>query len=173
MLYAMHGDVSLIAGQRHSNRFVPLCPWACKRRTRRTGLPAGSAVLLPKSVALPTIVADAYYNADARRPEADAGTRTVIPVTIGTALDVSFARCVIVRVPDDHAAAAASAIASSVITTDHTHGLHERQIRTCVFAARIDVSCVCCAAGKQGARARQYRHYYFPHGFLRPLLPLS
>src|ERR1700736_3604781 len=50
MLYAMHGGVSLIAGQRHPNRFVPLCPWAppCKRRTRRAGLPAGSAVLLPE-----------------------------------------------------------------------------------------------------------------------------
>jgi hypothetical protein len=61
-----------------------------------SGLPAGSAVLLPESVALPTIVADAYSNADARRPEADASTRTVIPVTIGTALDISLARCVIV-----------------------------------------------------------------------------
>src|SRR6202158_1564529 len=50
MLYAMHGGVSLIADQRHRNRFVPLCPWApsCKRRTRRAGLPAGSAVLLPE-----------------------------------------------------------------------------------------------------------------------------
>src|ERR1700730_17173934 len=159
MLYAMHGDVSLIAGQRHRTRFVPLCPWACKRRPRRTGLPAGSAVLLPKSVALPTIVADAYSNADARRPEADAGTRTVIPVTIGTALNVSLARCVIVRVPDDHAAAAASAIAPSVIITDHAHRLHERQTRTYVFAARIDVSCVCRANGKQGAGARQHRDY--------------
>jgi hypothetical protein len=28
MLYAMHGGVSLIAGQRHPHRFVPLCPWA-------------------------------------------------------------------------------------------------------------------------------------------------
>jgi hypothetical protein len=41
MIYAMHGGVSLIAGQRHPNRFVPLCPWAppCKQRTRRAGLP--------------------------------------------------------------------------------------------------------------------------------------
>jgi len=28
MLYAMHSGVSLIAGQRHPHRFVPLCPWA-------------------------------------------------------------------------------------------------------------------------------------------------
>jgi hypothetical protein len=42
------------------------------------------------------IVADAYSNADARRPEADAGTRTVIPVAIGTALNVSLARCVVI-----------------------------------------------------------------------------
>jgi hypothetical protein len=139
MLYAMHGGVSLIAGERHPHRFVSLCPWAFRQtKNPPSGLPAGSAGLLPESVALPTIVADAHTNADARRPEADAGTRTVIPVTIGTALDVSLARCVIVRIPDNDAAAATAAIASSVITTDHTHGLHERQIRTCVFAARIE-----------------------------------
>src|ERR1700730_17190607 len=146
---------------------------ACKRRTRRAGLPAGSAVLPPESVALPTIVADAYSNADARRPEADAGTRTGIPVPIVTALDVSLTRCVVIRIPDDDAAAAASAIASSVITTDHTHGLHERQIRTRVFAARIDVGSVCCAAGKYRAGARYQRDYNSPHEFLLVCMPPS
>lgn len=131
------------------------------QRTRRCRRVPHSVFLL-LSADLPTIVADAYTNADARCPEADAGTRTVIPVTIGTALDVSLARCVIVRVPNDHAAAAASAIASSLIITDHPHSLHERQVRTCVFAARIDVGSVCCAAGKYRAGARYQRDYNSP-----------
>jgi hypothetical protein len=79
-------------------------------------------------VDLPTIVVDAYTNADARRPEADAGPRTVIPTTIGAALDVSLARRIIVGVSDNHAAAAAGAIASSVLVTDQANLLHEIRV---------------------------------------------
>jgi enterochelin esterase-like enzyme len=33
-MLAMHGGVSLIAGQRHPNRFVPLCPWSPPMQTK-------------------------------------------------------------------------------------------------------------------------------------------
>src|SRR5882757_7235980 len=90
---------------------------------------------------LPTIVADTDTNAYTRCPEADAGARAVIPITIAAALDVSLARRITVGVPDDHAAAAACTIASSVLITDHANLL--QQIRVRVFAARIDVRGIC------------------------------
>src|SRR5260370_4088866 len=120
------------------------------------------------SASLPTIVADAHANAHAGCPDSDAGTRTVIPVTIGAALDVSLTRCITVRIPDDHAAAAAGPIASSVIVTDHAHRLHQRRFRSSVFAARIEVGGVRCAAGKQRAGAREQPDCESPHEFLRP-----
>src|SRR5258707_5951212 len=120
------------------------------------------------SASLPTIVADAHANAHAGCPDSDAGTRTVIPVTIGAALDISLTRCITVGIPDDHAAAAAGPIASSVIVTDHAHRLHQRRFRSSVFAARIEVGGVRCAACKQRAGAREQRDCESPHEFLRP-----
>ncbi len=69
------------------------------------------------SVDLPAI-ADTDANAYAGGPEADAGARTVVPITIATALDVSLARRIIVGIFDDHAAAAAGAIATPVLIAD-------------------------------------------------------
>src|SRR5258708_11404280 len=120
------------------------------------------------AASLRTIVAAAHANAHAGSADCDAGTRTGIPATIGAALDVSLARCVTVRIPDDHAAAAAGAIASSVIVADHAHRLHQRCFRSSVFAARIEVGGVRCTAGKQRAGAREQRDCESPHEFLRP-----
>jgi hypothetical protein len=77
------------------------------------------------AIDLPAIAADTDAHAYAGRPEADAGTRTVIPITIAAALDVSLPRGIIVGILDDHAAAAAGLIATSVITADHADRLHE------------------------------------------------
>src|SRR4051812_20082530 len=110
---------------------------------------------------LPAIVADAYTDANARRPETDAGTGTIIPITIATALDVSLARRIIVGIPDDHAAAPAGLIAASIVVTDQADLLHEIRIR--VLAAGIDVGSL-CAADKQRPGTRQQRDCDFPHG---------
>jgi hypothetical protein len=87
-------------------------------------------------VGLPAIVADTHAHAHAAGPEADAGTRTVIPVTMAAAFDVTLTRHVIVGVPNDHAAAATT-IASTAVITDQPNWL--QQIRVGVFAAGIDV----------------------------------
>ena len=71
-------------------------------------------------VGLPAIVADAHAHAGG--PEADAGKRTVIPVTMAAAFDVTLTRHVIVGVPNDHAAAA-TAIASTAVITDQPNWL--------------------------------------------------
>src|SRR6266436_7864161 len=114
-------------------------------------------------VGLPAIVADADAHAHAGGPEADAGTRTVIPVTIAAAFDVTLARHVIVGIPNDHAAAATGAIASTAVITDQPNWL--QQIRVDVFAAGIDVRSI-CATNKQRASAGQQRDGEFPHEFL-------
>src|SRR5258708_39320540 len=105
------------------------------------------------SASLPTTVADAHANAHAGCPDSDAGTWTVIPVTIGAALDVSLTRCITVSIPDDYAADAMGPIASCVIVADHAHRVHQRRFRSSVVAARIEVRGVRCAAGKQRAGA--------------------
>jgi len=69
------------------------------------------------SVNLPAI-ADTNANAYAGGPEADAGARTVVPIAIAAALDVSLARRIIVGIFDNHAAPAAGAIATSVLIAD-------------------------------------------------------
>src|ERR1700676_4800249 len=114
------------------------------------------------STDLPTVVADANTNAHAGSPKSDAGTRTIIPVTIAAAFDVTLARHVIIGIPNDHAAPATAAIAS-VLITDHANRL--QQIRPRVFAARVDVGSI-CAANKQRAGAGQQRDGEFAHEFL-------
>ena len=78
-------------------------------------------------VGLPAIVADAHAHAHAGGPEADAGTRAVIPVTIATAFDVTLARQVIVGIPNDHAAAA-TAKASTAVITDQPNWLQRSEL---------------------------------------------
>src|ERR1700716_1223566 len=113
------------------------------------------------AIDLPAIVADA--NAYAWRPEADAAARTVVPIPIATALDISLARRIVVGIVDNHAAAATGVIATAVLIADHADWLHE--IRICVFGAGIDVRGI-CTADKQRAGARQQRNREFPHRFL-------
>jgi hypothetical protein len=50
---------------------------------------------VPGLADLPAIFADAHTDGHAGCPEADAGTRTIIPITIATAFDVSLARRII------------------------------------------------------------------------------
>src|SRR6266403_4513512 len=116
------------------------------------------------SVGLPAIVADAHANAHAGGPKADAGTRTLIPVTIVAAFDEAVARHGIVGIPNDHAAAATGVKASTAVIANQPNWL--QQIRICVFAAGIDVRSI-CAPNKQRASACQQRDGEFPHEFLR------
>ena len=81
---------------------------------------------MPRSVDLPAIAADADPNAHAGCPDA-AGARTVVPIVVAAALDISLARRIIVGITDDHAAAAAGPIATSVFVADHANGLHQRR----------------------------------------------
>jgi len=69
---------------------------------------------------LPTIVADTDTNAYTRCPEADAGARAVIPITIAAALDISLAgRVVVIGVAlDDNATAAIRPVAAPVFIAD-------------------------------------------------------
>src|SRR6266480_766397 len=116
------------------------------------------------SVDLPAIVIDADTDAYARRPEADAGTRTLVPITVVTALDISLARRVTVGIPDDHTAAAAGPITASVLVADHANRLRQRQIRIRILAGGVDVGGI-RAASKQRAGARQERDRECPHVF--------
>src|SRR5215213_11769675 len=77
-----------------------------------------------RQVDLPTI-ADANAYANPGGAEAHAGARTVIPVAIASALDITLARRIAVRIPDNHPTAAAGAIASPIIVADHSDWLHE------------------------------------------------
>src|SRR5882757_2939399 len=113
------------------------------------------------AIDLPAIVADA--NAYAGCPEADAAARTIVPIPIATALDISLARRIVIGILDNHAAAAAGVIATSVLIADHADWLQD--IRVCVFSAGIDVRGI-CTADKQRAGARQQRDRELLHRFL-------
>src|SRR5258706_1079697 len=82
---------------------------------------------------------------------------------IAAAFDVTLAWHVVVGIPNDHAAAARGAIASTAVVTDQPNWL--QQIRVCVFAAGIDVRSI-CATNKQHASAGQQRDGEFPHEIL-------
>src|SRR5262249_13358022 len=106
------------------------------------------------------IAADAH--ADAGRADADARARPLIQVAtaIGAALAVALARRVIVGIGDDHAPAAADAIATTAFVADHPDLLH--QIRVCIFARDVDVCCPGAAGGERGRSSQQCNRKY-PH----------
>src|SRR5436190_17318660 len=103
----------------------------------------------------------AKANAYSRRPEADARTRSIIPIAIAAPVVVSLAWRVAVGIANDHAAVAAAVVASSILVTDRTNRLHE--IRVGVATAREHVRRT-CATGKQSASARQQSDCDFLHG---------
>jgi hypothetical protein len=81
------------------------------------------ALCSQKQLNSPAVDTDAH--AHPWRIKSDAATRTVIPVAIGAALDISLTRRITVRVPDNHAATAVSAITSPALIADHANRLHE------------------------------------------------
>src|SRR5258708_12635458 len=64
--------------------------------------PRSSFPCLP-SIALPAIVADADAYTDAGSSEANSRPRPIIPVAVAAALDVAFARRIIVEIFDNDA----------------------------------------------------------------------
>ena len=98
------------------------------------------------------LAVNANPDAYARCPEADASTRTVIPVMIAAALNVSLARSIIIRIFHDNAAPATGPIASAILVTDQANLPHKIRVR--VFVACIDASSI-CAACQQRSSARQ------------------
>src|SRR5438270_13922300 len=109
-------------------------------------------------------VANADADADARRPNADAGARTIVPVAIGAALVIALARHGVVGISHDDARAATAAIAVARVIADESHFLNE--LGAGVFAGRVDVGGLCAArrsqgpdAGQQGNRNRSHRFY--------------
>src|SRR5258705_1050747 len=94
---------------------------------------------------LPAIASDTDTHAHTRRPEADAGTRTVVPIVVAAALDVALARRIIVGIPDDHAAAAAGPITAPILIADQANRLYHRKGRIRVFAGGVDISGMCAS----------------------------
>src|SRR6267143_2886134 len=132
----------------------------------KTGLarrePRSSFPCLP-SIALPAIVADADAYTDAGSSEANSRPRPIIPVAVAAALDVAFARRIIVGIFDNDAAAALGAITAPALVADQANLLDKFRVR--ILVAGIDVSGI-CAARKQRYSARQERNREFPHGDL-------
>src|SRR6266850_3440864 len=118
---------------------VPLLKRAANEYRRPASIPfsTGSSA---GSVDLPAIASDTDTHAHTRRPEADAGTRTVVPIVVAAALDVALARRIIVGIPDDHAAAAAGPITAPILIADQANRLHHRKVRIRVFAGGVDIS---------------------------------
>src|SRR3954453_10284757 len=81
------------------------------------------ALCSQKHVNSPAVDTDAH--AHPWRIKSDAAPRTVTPVAIGAALDISLTRRITIRVPDNHAAPAVSAITSPALISDHANRLHE------------------------------------------------
>jgi hypothetical protein len=98
------------------------------------------------------LAVNANPDAYARCPEADASTRTVIPVMIAAALNVSLARSIIIRIFHDNAAPATGPIASAILVTDQANLPHKIRVR--VFVACIDVSSIALPANNARAPAK-------------------
>src|SRR6266566_119608 len=113
---------------------------------------------------LPAVVVDADADAHAGSPESDAGPGAIVPIAIAAALDVALARRIItIGIANDHAAAAAGAVASAVVVTDQSNLLH--QFRARVLAGGDDVRSLCVACDQRAGSGQKHQGE-FSHKFL-------
>jgi hypothetical protein len=103
----------------------------------------------------------------------DACARTVIPITIAAALDVSLARHIIIRIFHHDTTAAAGPIALAILVTDQANPLHKIGAR--VFTASIDVRGIAPPASNTPAPAKSPIASFFiwSSSFVRMQLPID